>query len=193
MLPYAEISELNRLTKLAYLLGDLNARHWALGHSHRDNNQLGNFVARILQNGEAFHLAPELLTHIRVTSATTPDIVMGNADATLNLHLRTGPLSTSDHLPIVVTISTNPLLIDTAIYRDNINRADRDGMQKQLQSLHTKVQVQEATMSEAQSGHDSTANHVLKCKNPCSKRSWNPELRNRYNELWLDKKKRVQL
>ena len=216
VLPSAEFSELNRLTKPVYFLGDLNARHWALGH--RNNNQVGDFVARMIQNGESFHLGPEFPTLIRANTATTPDIVLGNADATLNLHLRAGPISTSDHLPIVATISTNPLLIDTAIYRDNVNRADWEGMQRQLQSLPVTTNLRDATLQEIDQEVDKWYADLLNAKDrfipksrykrqPCPRptqeitqlqtmfshvltlaqtRGWTPELRNRYSEIRLD-------
>ena len=40
-----------------------------------------------------------------------PDIALTNKQAHLNTYLKAGPLTPSDHLPIIMKISTNPIQI----------------------------------------------------------------------------------
>lgn len=45
-------------------------------------------------------------------SSGTPDIVLSNNKLNHNIHLCSGPLTSSDHLPIIITISTSPIQIN---------------------------------------------------------------------------------
>ncbi|ROT69814.1 putative RNA-directed DNA polymerase from transposon X-element [Penaeus vannamei] len=47
---------------------------------------------------------------IRDNSSTTPDIVLANTQANLNHHITTDDVTSSDHLPVILTLSTNPIM-----------------------------------------------------------------------------------
>ena len=161
--PFPEFYRFSRLRKPGYFLGDLNARHWVLGHDARIN-QTGHNVARLLQEGDLTHMGPDFPTYIRDNCATSPDIVLGNRDASLNVHLKPGPLTTSDHLPIVATISTNPILIETAITRDQYHKADWEVMQNHLQALPVTTNLRHASLNEIEQEVDAWYTDVLTAK-----------------------------
>ena len=115
-----------------YLLGDLNARHTILGHSN--NNTVGNNLAQLINQNRARHLGPHFPTLLRGTGCTTPDIVLCNRPAFHNIHFAEGPLTTSDHIPIIARISGDPIQIPIKP-RYQYDRADWDGFQEELENI----------------------------------------------------------
>ena len=92
-----------------YFFGDLNAKHTQLGNSQ--NNIMGSYIAQGIQQGIIAHLGPEFPTFITGRGKGTPDIALGNRHANMNLVLKQGPASTSDHFPIYIVISTKPIQV----------------------------------------------------------------------------------
>ena len=110
--PYINPVDFNKLFKRpdpAYFLGDINARHRTLGH--QDNNPVGRNVHTLTTIGTCKHVGPHFPTLIRHNSATAPDIVLTNNKTFHNLHLQPGPLTPSDHTPIIATITCSPIQI----------------------------------------------------------------------------------
>lgn len=54
---------------------------------------------------------PPLPTLIRHNSTPPPDIILSNSHSYLNTHFQPGPLTPSDHIPIIATITANPIQI----------------------------------------------------------------------------------
>ena len=146
--PFPELHRLSVTRTPTFLIGDLNARHRVLGHNGANNNN-GRNLARVMRDRNLRHYGPDFPTFIREDCATAPDIMMGNeASHIFNVHLDPGPLTTADHLPIVATISTNPIMIEPVIMRDQYHRADWEGMQQHLQSLPVTTNLRNATINE---------------------------------------------
>lgn len=104
-----------------YILGDLNAKHHALGDNH--NNTVGRNLMTYINAGTALHTGPNFPTFIRHNCATSPDIIITNNRAHHHTFSQPGPLTPSDHIPIILTISTSPIRIPTA-RRPNYRQAD---------------------------------------------------------------------
>ena len=68
-----------------YLFADLNARHRLLGHG--STNNMGNILANLIRRGLLTFLGPEFPTFITEAGRGTPDIVLGNQHANLNITL----------------------------------------------------------------------------------------------------------
>ena len=107
-LNFIDFLRLFRRQEPVYFLGDLNARHNILGHN--DSNAVGRNVQTLIQQDRCRLDGPHFPTLIRHNSATTPDIVL-TANTFHNLHLQAGPLTPSDHIPIIATITVNPIAI----------------------------------------------------------------------------------
>ena len=110
--PYLNYIDFNSLLdrpEPVYILGDLNARHPTLGH--RDRNPVGRAIDNLINNNKCKLAGPTFPTLIRHNSATSPDIVLTNNRDYHNLHLRPGPMTPSDHIPIIATINSNPIQI----------------------------------------------------------------------------------
>ena len=118
-LPTRDLHRLAALNQPVYLLGDFNANHRLFGY--RRANRVGSELARLIACGEWTHLGPPFKTFYGYRSATTPDIVLCNRHAHLNFHMAPGPLTSSDHVPVILTLSTNPIAIPTAPRHDYAN------------------------------------------------------------------------
>ncbi len=89
-----------------YILGDFNCSHTHFGNRH--NNTVGNSIAGLINQGKLMHIGPHFPTFIRQGTATNPDKVFTNKHCYHNTHLEPGNVTSSDHLPIILKISTKP-------------------------------------------------------------------------------------
>lgn len=92
-----------------YILGDFNARHRIFGNN--DRNYVGENLNTIIQSGKLIHIGPNFHTYIGARSTSNPDKIFSNNRAFFNYYSSSGPLTGSDHLPIVFKISTSPIQI----------------------------------------------------------------------------------
>lgn len=135
--PYLNLIDymtLFRRTEPTYFLGDLNARH--RNFRYRDNNTVGRNVNALIETDNCHYVGPHFPTLLRHNSTTSPDIVLTNTRTFHNLHLTPGPLTPSDHIPIIARITTHPIRIDIKP-RKTFHRADWDGYKRQLQDVET--------------------------------------------------------
>lgn len=132
-LPANDLLKLANFNRPTYILGDFNARHRIFGHNN--NNNVGKSIYTIMNTGKIIHLGPNFKTFLGHTSITTPDRVFSNSKAALNYHLKQGPITTSDHVPIIMTISTSPIQIPIN-ERFQIHKANWEGFKKDIEKLH---------------------------------------------------------
>jgi len=92
-----------------YFFGDINARHRSLGNS--STNTRGRNLKILIDDGKCTHRGPHFPTWISHNAATSPDIALANRRAFHNIYLRGGPITPSDHIPVVATISSSPIQI----------------------------------------------------------------------------------
>lgn len=76
-----------------------------------------------MNGGNLLHLGPQFSTHQERNNATTPDLVLCNDKTFHNILIEQGPLTTSDHFPIICTITAKPIEINTSPCYD-MNRAN---------------------------------------------------------------------
>ena len=105
-LPIPDFTQLFRQHAPVYMLADLNARHPTLGH--RDRNTKGKQIAHI-RHRTLHHIGSHFPTYYAHNTATTPDIILTNYRTHHNTHITQGPLTSSDHIPIIMKISTAPI------------------------------------------------------------------------------------
>ena len=115
-----------------YIVGDLNARHSLLGHS--DSNPVGRGLATLIRHNKLKHIGPAFPTLLRSNSTTKPDIVLSNMMAYHNVHLDAGPLTTSDHIPIIMKITGNPIQIPIKP-RFQFNKGNWDAYKAELSDI----------------------------------------------------------
>ena len=120
-LPIPDFFTLFRRQTPVYMLTDLNANHPNLGYTH--TNTKGRQIHHLISNRTLQHIGPHFPTYIAHNAATTPDIILTNNRAYHNMHIEQGPLTTSDHIPIVMTLATKPIQIPIP-KRPDFKRAD---------------------------------------------------------------------
>ena len=92
-----------------YLLADLNAYH---RHFDYNSDSLrGKQIVTIINTHDIQYLGPHFKTRTTGQTRRSPDIVLANDRAYLNIHLKPGPLTPSDHAPIIAKISYDPIQI----------------------------------------------------------------------------------
>ena len=109
---YINTIDLNRIfdrPNPVYFAGDLNTFHRTFGY--KTNNLRGQQIVTLIDLDKCRHIGPYFNTRLTDTTRRKPDIALTNDKAYMNTYLTPGPLTPSDHIPIVMTISTNPIQI----------------------------------------------------------------------------------
>ena len=106
---FPDYIKLFRRQQPTYLFADLNARHPAFGY--QSTSITGKNIAHLLHQNIIKHIGPSFPTRIDHKASRNPDIVLSNQQAFHNIHLQQGPATSSDHLPIIATISAYPISI----------------------------------------------------------------------------------
>ena len=128
--PYPDIMKILRRNIPAYLIGDLNARHTSLGQS--SNNLMGKEIVRLINQNMITHLGPEFDTFLSPTGKGKPDIVLGNRNIYMNMAIKQGPITTSDHIPLIITLATKPIMIPQRKMLDE-KKANWDVFQREVE------------------------------------------------------------
>lgn len=127
--PLNTILKLLRRQEPVLFAGDLNARHRVLNHNN--NNLVGETINDLIRQGSIIHAGPEFKTYITPRASGTPDIVLTNDNFNLNTYIYPGPLTSSDHIPVVIKVSASPIQIPVPP-RYAYNRANWEKFQQDL-------------------------------------------------------------
>jgi len=109
-LPLADFNRLFNYTNLpVFFAGDINASHHAL--HHRSTNSHGRQLLSIFDTKRLHYIGPDFFTSYTNVGKGRPDLVFGNRAAlAYHTHLQPGPNVGSDHIPVIIKISTSPIL-----------------------------------------------------------------------------------
>ncbi len=67
-------------------------------------------MERLILQGSVIHHGPDFPTFYGHRSRTTPDLVLSNNKVHHNITITPGPLTESDHLPIIMTITDKAIM-----------------------------------------------------------------------------------
>ena len=109
-LPYQDFMKVIRKNIPVYFIGDLNAKHRFIGHNV--NNNVGLALNNLINQGLISHLGPDFNTFIGERGTGKPDIMITNQHAYLNYSINQGPITSSDHLPLIIKLATKPIRIE---------------------------------------------------------------------------------
>ena len=138
LFPMQEILDIVRTNKPVYLIGDLNARHRAIGSN--STNDIGRALNILINRNLITYLGPEFTTWVHPMGTGKPDVVLGNKKAHLNISITQGPLTSSDHLPIIVKLSTKPIMIESKpTYR--YKKANWNKFQDRLRAMAEEIDL----------------------------------------------------
>ena len=104
-LPLGDIRRALQRNIPVYIIAGLNPHHQILCYT-RVNNK-GRMTKDLIDRNIARYLGPDFPTLIGKN--TKPDAVITNRISYLNISIQPGDITTSDHLPIVITILTRPI------------------------------------------------------------------------------------
>lgn len=128
-IPIPDIIRLFRRQTPVYMIADLNANHPCLGYNY--TNTKGRQIHTLIHNRTLQHRGPYFPTFYTQGRGTTPDIILTNYRTHHNIHITPGPLTSSDHIPILLTISSSPILIP-APKKPNLKQADWENFKKHI-------------------------------------------------------------
>lgn len=137
-LPYPDIHKLLYNNHPTYIIGDLNAKHSTLGNTY--NNAVGKDLATFINKGKAIHLGPNFTTFFNNVNMSTPDIVIFNNKAIHNTTINPGTITTSDHIPIIVTLSSTAINTPTTPSY-NMNKADWHNLKNEIHEKMDNIQL----------------------------------------------------
>lgn len=92
-----------------YFTGDLNTYHHSFGHNK--NNNVGIQLTNLTNFNLIQYFGPDFNTYVTLRGLGKPDLFMGNSNISFKYTITRGNLTTSDHLPIIIKLSTTPIKI----------------------------------------------------------------------------------
>ena len=132
--PYEEMLNLFNRQEPTYVIGDFNATHPTFGNVTM--NQKGRALLQLMNRGTVQHHGPSFKTWFGQVSST-PDKVLSNNKVLHNMVIQRGDPTSNDHIPILITISANPIAIESPTCYDNAN-TDWEKYQTKLRTYKPK-------------------------------------------------------
>lgn len=120
-LPIEDLTKVMNKRIPTYVFGDLNARHGILGYTN--NNIKGNTINRWVNQGRIRILGPDFVTMTTKFTPGSPDVALSNRHHHMNYNIQPGSLTTSDHLPMIIKLSTKPIM-KNILAKPNLIRAN---------------------------------------------------------------------
>ena len=104
--PIGEIENILPKNVPVYFPGDINANIPALEYATYNNN--GRIIKRLVERDKIKIMGPDFRTLIHRNGK--PDLVFSNNLVFLNYAIIQGKLTSSDHLPLIIKLSTKPIV-----------------------------------------------------------------------------------
>ena len=140
-----------------YIIGDINARHPFIGHT--TSNTVGRALNQHINTGLITHLGPffnTMTNSLNRNYISRPDIILKNQRAHFNYAINTGPITPSDHIPIIFRIATKPI-IKEILNSPNTKKTDWDTFKTTVQNK-IDIQNQEINLEQHQTINQETIN-----------------------------------
>ena len=133
-LPLMDLQSLLNLNNPTIILADTNIFNKHFGHPRTD--KLGRTLHKFMVEKDLHFLGPHFKTYFQGTQKGKPDLIFCNTQfLQLATHIKEGDrLVASDHIPIHVTFSSNPIAIPSDP-KFNFNRADWPSFRKHMEEL----------------------------------------------------------
>ena len=110
-LPLTDLIHFLNFNNTTIILADANIKHQNFGHNNSD--RLGKLLKNFTLNTNLHLIGPDFNTYYQHNHSGKPDIILANTSfLQLAYNIKEGPrLTSSDHIPILITASTSPLAI----------------------------------------------------------------------------------
>lgn len=139
-LPYSDFHKLLYNIHPIYIFGDLNAKHNLIGDTR--SNNVGKGIATFMKNGKAIHLGPNFPTYFSHNNASSPDIAIANNKITHNITINPGPITTSYHIPVIITLTATAITIPTNP-TPNKWKADREKLKDDINQKMDNIIIEQ--------------------------------------------------
>lgn len=136
--PIPDFLRIFRRNTPTYMITDVNANHPVLGY--RNFNTKGRQINKLIQDKIINHIGPHFPTYIARKTSTTPDIILTNMHTYHNIHIEQGPLTTSDHLPIICTLSIHPIL-QASLPRPSFKQANWESFTEEIKQKYNDPSI----------------------------------------------------
>ena len=135
-LPIDDVLKIVNNVNPAYILADTNAKHTIYGDTR--NNTVGTTLADLTNRGKVINLGPDFPTFIGHATMTKTDKIHSNNKAFFNYEIEQGPITPSDHIPMIFTISTTPIQKPLPKERYQMHKADWTAFKTILNNIETR-------------------------------------------------------
>ena len=138
-LPNADLSPLMHSNIPTYIIGDMNARHPFIGHTR--SNAIGTALNQHINTGLITHLGPffnTMTNSMHRNHISRPDIILRNQRAHFNYAINIGPITPSDHIPIIFRIATKPIIKEIL----NTPNTKKTNWENFKTTMHNKIEIQ---------------------------------------------------
>ena len=187
-IPIADFTRELQKPLMTYILGDLNARHRMF--DYRSTNNTGIEIANLINNNLCKHMGPDFSTLINMKGR--PDILLGNKEAVLYYRLTEGPLTTSDHIPLILELSTTlimvripPCLKLRKTNWDNFKNQVDEIMQSNENEIKNKTRIDKDVIDNYIERWMGTIQEKIKANTPTSEYRIYPNIRESDELRWI--------
>lgn len=135
-LPFTDFHRLATQNAPTYIIGDLNARHTVLNYN--DCNNVGKAIKKLIDNKKLNYQGPHFHTFFSSNNTSTPDIILTNNKTYHNMEIKPGPTTSSDHIPILIKITTHAIKTTTAPI-PNYNAANWEMFTRDTEDAHKNI------------------------------------------------------
>ena len=158
-LPLLDIQKILQQNNPTIILSDANAKHRNFGHNNSDKT--GKLLNNLCNTLDLHYLGPDFHTFYSHTYKGKPDIILCNRKFLYMAHqIKEGPrITSSDHIPITVITSTNPILTRTR-ETFNYNRANWDKFKEHMNNLELP-NIQNMTTENIDQQWEILNNHIM--------------------------------
>ena len=144
-LPFTDFHRLATQNAPTYIIGDLNARHTILNNNNCNN--VGKALKKLIDNGKINFQGPNFNTFFSSNHTSSPDIILTNNKTYHNMEIKPGPTTSSDHIPIIITISTQAIKIPV-IPRPIYSKANWETFANETKEIHNNINTNPHMSSE---------------------------------------------
>ena len=157
-IPFPDFHALASNSIPTYLLADLNAKHTCLGDKY--NNTVGKNIKRLMDENKLNHIGPNFPTYFAHNAATSPDIILANNQIYHNHIIEAGPITSSDHIPMILTITAKAITTPSLVSY-NMGKANWDSIKEEINNkLHEIDTNQISTQQEIETAIETWYNNI---------------------------------
>ena len=159
-LPLTSLNTLFNHTNIpVYILADLNAKHTAFRHNN--SNRHGQELLQLTQLKRLRFLGPDFPTCFTHNGTGRPDLILSNRQTLpFHHHISHGPLCGSDHLPVILKISSNPISIPSSPTPD-YHLTNWDDFKNTLTNMHRPLHLDGKDYTEIDNALERLQNDIL--------------------------------